>query len=317
LALAQTKNGALDGYRHRRNPYPRSRPAAAPVIAVYTVSRFACEPPEALRPTIRSPHAMNRTTIGTLLWVRRLAVASLLLAGRPAHTQTLPTLPQPPDGEAVVYIFRQRAALGLATRWPVAVNGDYLADLHNANYVFVKVPAGPVSVATLAIHTGELRWPQLRTSGTTCGGLDWRKLGLANESDVESCANTLRGAWGEINGFLRGGRIPAGRHPSFEILCGSKPVTQTRDGDVEFWTVHDVTSCQSELSNALVVASSPSVLRLNAESGRAYYVRMFGTLSSCKQYHSLTLACVPGLTLVDSATAEKESSLFQAAKERR
>ncbi len=121
------------------------------------------------------------------------AKVSQATSGTPgASAGEQPTAPSPPIGKAIVYAYRKGHIVGGNTL--IFVNGDFLAELHNANFASVEVPQGAMNIASIAAVSILFHFPPAEyywASGPGCANVNWRRLFEVSSAAAAPCDNEL------------------------------------------------------------------------------------------------------------------------------
>jgi hypothetical protein len=99
----------------------------------------------------------------------------------------------PPNGEALVYVYRQATWAGKGGDNVITfINGNYLASLHYSDYVAQAVPPGRVVLTSSGRLVHNRFPPDLGWSpGSGCASMDWWHLETARSADVARCKTEL------------------------------------------------------------------------------------------------------------------------------
>jgi hypothetical protein len=209
-----------------------------------------------------------------------------------------PAAPSAPIGKALVYVYRKGHIAGGSTL--IFANGDFLAELHNANFASVEVPQGAVSIASIAAVNILFHFPPAAhwASGPGCTNVNWRRLFEVSSAAAEPCDNELRD-WirkcSEEFGPLR-------RACALEI----GPMEEAR----------------SLLRLAVEPEAPPLSYFRNVHDSRERLTRVKADMQAAKTYYfrwsipyaPFQAAKAPQLELVDDATGAKEVSRLRRAE---
>ncbi len=230
-----------------------------------------------------------------LLYWGAVGGSLFLLTGRRTEAQT-PATPLSLSS-ATVYVYRQAHMLGLATHWPVFVNVDYLADLHNGTYMSKEVPEGTVVLGELCYHTGAMHWPRLLISGSGCDGMDWKRT--SSTGNVGGCLGELLTAQTTLAQFREAGKLKVLKTPDQRLrVCGPHPSLK--------WHLTEVDRCSDEVKLALELLPPRGRLKFEAEAGKTYYVKV--SIPMYSTTHLPRQTCLADMKLVDAATGTTETS---------
>jgi hypothetical protein len=193
-------------------------------------------------------------------------------------------------GTGRLYLYRQGRFLGKITHFSAYVGDTFLAEIHNAEYASMEVPAGTVLITAAGPIIGKHHIPfgGSWASEPGCAGLKWRRLALESIADIEGCKSRI-GALANICGSTVEG-------------CFMCPLETIR-----------VPGCNYQLNGAslgyqlLLEVGAAIRLKLDVEAGKTYYVRWSLSLRNHPQPYKMEL--------VDEATGVKEIKHEHLAKE--
>ena len=212
----------------------------------------------------------------------------------------------PPNGEALVYVYRQATWAGKGGDNVITfINGNYLASLHYSDYVAQAVPPGRVVLTSSGRLVHNRFPPDLGWSpGSGCASMDWWHLETARSADVARCKTELGETLEAVTHLIAANKLQGTDEVRKQVrMCVA--VVGPGQGYPE---AGDLTilaqKCRSDVREALELlnqqGSDDNVflkarVEFEAEAGKTYYVREFSSMT-----------VIINMTLVDTATGAKE-----------
>jgi hypothetical protein len=199
------------------------------------------------------------------------------------------TAPPPDNAKGTVVLYRLRSMLGAAWHPTLFANGDFVGDLHLANYTFYQAPPGRVMIISMDVAA---RFPpptDLVPADSPCAALDWRHLGSATPAAVVSCKEFLS-AQARLHSCIHN-FVDCNKFSPFHYVLETVATRENPIGE-------DPTAVQRSGNFSNIT------LQLDVESGKTYYVEWWVGGSGAK------------MRQVDASTAQKKVRGLKLTAER-